>query len=168
MTDSKLKFRPLEGKDWEQVVEIYRQGIETGDATFELNVPNWVDWNNGHLKTCRIVVELEGVLVAWAALSPVSKREVYKGVAEVSVYVSDGFSGQQIGTKLLTKLIAESEENGIWTLQASIFPENKGSLKIHKKLGFREVGYRERIAKMKGIWRNTIYLERRSTEVGMG
>ncbi|WP_369692134.1 GNAT family N-acetyltransferase [Formosa haliotis] len=129
-----MNLRILEKKDWDQVSEIYRQGIETKNATFQLDIPNWVDWDNGHLQTCRFVAELDNVIVGWFALSPVSSRCVYGGVAEVSVYVANDFSGQQIGTKLLEKLIAESEKNGIWTLQAGIFPENKGSLRIHKNL----------------------------------
>lgn len=162
-----MDFRKLEKKDWNQVSEIYKQGIETKNATFQLEIPNWIDWDNAHLQSCRIVAEINNTIVGWFALSPVSSRCVYGGVAEVSVYVANDFSGQQIGTKLLEKLILESEKNGIWTLQSGIFPENIGSLKIHKKLGFREVGYRERIGKMEGVWRNTILLERRSNKIGM-
>ncbi|MFT5916662.1 MAG: L-amino acid N-acyltransferase YncA [Bacteroidia bacterium] len=114
-----------------------------------------------------MVAEIDTIIVGWFALSPVSSRCVYGGVAEVSVYVANDFSGQQIGTKLLEKLIEESEKNGIWTLQAGIFPENKGSLKIHTKLGFREIGYREKIGKMDGVWRDTILLERRSNKIGI-
>ncbi len=160
-------LRKLEKKDWEQVAKIYKQGIQTKNATFQLDVPNWIDWDNGHLQSCRVVAEIESIIVGWFALSPVSSRCVYGGVAEVSVYVANDFSGQQIGTKLLEKLIIESEKNGIWTLQAGIFPENKSSLRVHKKLGFREVGYRERIGKMEGIWRNIILLERRSNKIGI-
>ncbi|MFT6962774.1 MAG: phosphinothricin acetyltransferase [Flammeovirgaceae bacterium] len=162
-----MNFRKLEKEDWEQVSEIYRQGIETKNATFQLDIPNWIDWDNGHLQTCRMVAEIDTIIVGWFALSPVSSRCVYGGVAEVSVYVANDFSGQQIGTKLLEKLIEESEKNGIWTLQAGIFPENKGSLKIHTKLGFREIGYREKIGKMDGVWRDTILLERRSNKIGI-
>jgi len=162
-----MKFRKLEEKDWGQVSEIYRQGIETRNATFELSVPSWIDWDCGHLKICRMVAALNGQIVGWFALTPVSSRSVYGGVAEVSIYISLDFTGQQIGTKLLDLLIKESEKNGIWTLQASIFPENKGSLRIHKKHGFREVGYREKIGKMEGVWRDTIILERRSNTVGI-
>jgi L-amino acid N-acyltransferase YncA len=162
-----MNFRKLEKEDWEQVSEIYRQGIETKNVTFQLDIPNWIDWDNGHLQTCRMVAEIDTIIVGWFALSPVSSRCVYGGVAEVSVYVANDFSGQQIGTKLLEKLIEESEKNGIWTLQAGIFPENKGSLKIHTKLGFREIGYREKIGKMDGVWRDTILLERRSNKIGI-
>ncbi len=110
---NKLEFRKLIEKDWEQVSEIYRQGIGTGNSTFQLDIPNWTDWNNEHLNTCRIVAELENRIIGWAALSPVSSRCVYGGVAEVSVYVLNEFSGQKIGTKLLDKLIKQSEKNGI-------------------------------------------------------
>ena len=163
----KLRFRELKETDWEEVSKIYQEGLDTGNATFETNVANWNDWNNGHIKSCRIVALIENQIVAWAALSPVSSRCVYGGVAEVSVYVSKRFMGQKIGSNLLNKLIVESENHGIWTLQAGIFPENIGSIIIHEKLGFREIGYREKIGKMNGTWRNTILLERRSAKVGV-
>jgi phosphinothricin acetyltransferase len=162
-----LEFRDLAENDWKQVSEIYRQGLATGNATFETNVPHWNEWSDGHFKNCRIIAQINGTIVGWAALSPVSSRCVYGGVAEVSIYVLPKFSGLKIGTKLLDRLIVESENNGIWTLQAGIFPENKGSLTIHKKLGFRKVGYREKIGKMNGIWRDTILLERRSDKIGI-
>ncbi|UXP33023.1 GNAT family N-acetyltransferase [Reichenbachiella agarivorans] len=165
--NGELIFRNLKEADWTQVSEIYQEGLNTGNASFEMSAPNWNDWDNGHLKDCRIVAEIDNKIVGWSALSPVSSRCVYGGVAEVSVYVSSIFSGQKIGTKLLEKLIDESENNGIWTLQSGIFPENKGSVIIHKKLGFREVGYREKIGKMNGIWRDTILLERRSNKTGL-
>lgn len=161
-----LKFRSLTITDWEQVAQIYQQGIQTGNATFEREVPNWNEWNKSHMPHCRIVAELNSTITGWAALSAVSNRCVYGGVAEVSVYIHPKFFGQKIGTQLLEKLILESEKQGIWTLQAGIFPENIASIKIHKKLGFREIGFRERIGKMNGVWRNTILLERRSNIVG--
>jgi L-amino acid N-acyltransferase YncA len=151
--------------DWLQVAEIYREGIETGNATFQQDVPSWEEWDKSHIRTCRIVAEKEGVIAGWAALLPVSARPVYKGVAEVSVYVSEKYKGQKTGTQLLEALISNSEGNGFWTLQSSIFRENIASLKIHKNLGFREVGYRERIGKMNGVWRDTILLERRSSYI---
>lgn len=160
-----MKLRALEEKDWQAVSMIYQQGIDTGNATFEQDVPTWQDWNNSHLQMCRIVAEIDNQVVGWVALSPVSSRCVYGGVAEVSVYVSSDFGGQKIGTQLLTHLIEQSEQNGIWTLQAGIFPENIASLKLHFKVGFREVGFREKIGKMNGIWRNTLLLEKRSTIV---
>ncbi len=161
-----LKFRNLLPSDWEQVAEIYSKGIKTGNATFELTVPSWENWNKSHLDTCRIVAETKNIITGWAALTPVSSRCVYGGVAEVSVYVHPQFFGQKIGSQLLEVLITESEKNDIWTLQASIFPENKASIRIHEKHGFRKIGYRERIGNMNGKWRDTVILERRSSIVG--
>jgi L-amino acid N-acyltransferase YncA len=162
-----IAFRPMLEAAWISVAAIYRQGIETGNATFQREIPSWEEWNTGHIKTCRIVACVEDEVIGWAALSPVSGRCVYAGVAEVSVYVANQFKGQKIGTKLLENLISESEKQGLWTLQAGIFPENKASLKIHENLGFRNVGFREKIGKMNGIWRDTILLERRSKTVGV-
>ena len=141
----------MKAADWTNVAEIYRQGIETGNATFQQEIPTWDDWNNGHIKSCRIVAEIDNEIVGWAALTAVSGRCVYAGVAEVSVYISNKYRGQKIGTKLLDKLIAESENEKHWTLQAGIFPENIASLKIHEELGFRKIGHREKIGKMNGI-----------------
>jgi len=154
-------------KDWPSVAEIYKQGIETGNATFEREIPTWEKWNTEHLPNYRIVATIDDSVVAWAALTPVSGRCVYAGVAEVSVYVSNKYQGLKIGTKILDRLISESEDGGIWTLQAGIFPENKASIKIHENLGFRIVGFREKIGKMDGIWRDTILLERRSKGIGL-
>jgi len=162
-----MEFRFFTEKDWENISKIYKEGIETKNATFQLEIPNWKEWNNSHLSHSRIVMILNAEIVGWAALSPVSSRCVYGGVAEVSVYVSNSHFGQKIGTKLLEKLILESEKNGIWTLQAGIFPENKAILKIHNNLGFRKVGYREKIGKMNGKWRDTILIERRSKKIGI-
>ena len=148
--------------DWTTVADIYKQGIETQHATFQQEIPTWEEWDKGHLKTCRIVAVTDQEIAGWAALSPVSERRVYAGVAEVSIYVSGKFRGQKIGTKLLEHLITESETHHIWTLQAGIFPENIASLKMHEGLGFRQVGHREKIGKMNGRWRDTILLERRS------
>lgn len=167
MSASKIQFRKLEEKDWEPVAEIYLQGILTGNATFQQEVPSWEEWDKAHLKTCRLVAELHHKIVAWAALTSVSDRCVYGGVAEVSVYVSSDFSGKNIGTLLLDQLIKESEKNGVWTLQAGVFPENKASCRIHEKLGFRQVGYREKIGKLKGVWRDVLLFERRSKIVGI-
>lgn len=163
----KIIFRPMKAADWTNVAEIYRQGIETGNATFQQEIPTWDDWNNGHIKSCRIVAEIDNEIVGWAALTAVSGRCVYAGVAEVSVYISNKYRGQKIGTKLLDKLIAESENEKHWTLQAGIFPENIASLKIHEELGFRKIGHREKIGKMNGIWRDTVLLERRSKVIGI-
>lgn len=154
-------------EDWESVADIYKQGIDTGNATFQQDIPAWSEWDKAHLPFCRIVAVWENEIAGWAALTPVSGRCVYAGVAEVSVYVSNKYRGQKIGARLLDKLIAESERENLWTLQAGIFPENKPSIKIHENLGFRQVGYREKIGKMNGVWRDTVLLERRSRTVGV-
>ena len=161
-------FRPMTAKKKKNVSEIYRQGIETGNATFQQEIPTYTDWDNGHLKNCRIVAIKDNEVAGWAALTPVSGRCVYAGVAEVSVYVADKNRGHKIGHKLLEKLIIESENEKLWTLQAGIFPENIASLKIHEALGFRKIGHRERIGQMNGIWRDIILLERRSKLIGIG
>ncbi len=158
--------------DWERVCAIYLEGISTGHATFDPNTPDWESWNANHLPQCRLVARLDGEILGWAALSPVSGRCVYSGVAEVSVYVARKAQGQGIGSALLSGLITESEKTGIWTLQAGVFPENSASLTLHKRHGFREVGARERLGKMTfgelaGTWRDVILLERRSDLVGI-
>ena len=152
--------------DWGAVREIYREGIATGNATFEKTDPDWEKWDAGHLRCCRLVPRADGRVLGWAALSPVSARAVYAGVAEVSVYVAGWAHGRGVGSALLRALIQASEENGIWTLQASIFPENEPSIAIHRKCGFRVVGTRERIGLMDGRWRDTLLMERRSAIVG--
>ena len=149
--------------DSQKVLEIYRMGLETKNATFETVVPSWQEWDSKHLRHSRFVFEEDSKIAGWAALSPFSSREVYKGVAEVSIYVASGFRGKKIGSALMEKIITSSEQNGIWTLVSSVFPENEATLKLHAKFGFREIGRRERIAKLDGIWRDTILLERRST-----
>ncbi len=162
-----MKFRELKKEDWAEVTLIYKQGLETENASFQSEVSNWSNWNDEHIATCRIVAELNDKIIGWSALSPVSDRCIYGGVAEVSVYVASNNAGQKIGTELLNNLITESEENGIWTLQAGIFPENKASLRIHEKLNFRKVGYREKIGKLNGVWRDIVLLERRSKKMGI-
>lgn len=152
--------------DWPAVARIYREGIETGDATFETEVPGWDDWDRGHLDTCRLVVEIDGDVVAWAALSPVSPRHVYRGVAEPSIYVGAEARGRGVGKALLASLIEASEEAGIWTLQTGVFPENEGSVALHESQGFRVVGTRERVGEHHGRWRDVLLLERRSGRVG--
>ncbi|MFQ6026161.1 MAG: GNAT family N-acetyltransferase [Dehalococcoidia bacterium] len=151
---------------WPVVQAIYAEGIATGNATFETEAPDWAAWNANHLQECRLVATRDQEVVGWAALSPVSRRPVYAGVAEVSVYVSARSQGQGVGKTLLNALVEASEAAGIWTLQASIFPENRASISIHKSCGFREVGLRERIARQYGIWRDTVILERRSSVTG--
>lgn len=159
---------PLLAVHYPVIQEIYEQGIATGNATFETKAPRWEDWDKAHLVKARLVATNEaGQVVGWAALTPVSGRCVYAGVAEVSVYVHREARGSGIGKKLLEALIRESEKENIWTLQAGIFPENTTSLKIHEQCGFRKVGYRERIGKMNNIWRDTVLLERRSPTVGV-
>lgn len=160
-----MNIRNLAASDWPAVKAIYEQGIATGNATFQTEAPTWEAWDKAHLQVCRFVLETDHVIAGWAALSPVSSRSVYAGVAEVSVYVSTDHFQKGIGTALLKKLIAASETAGLWTLQAGIFPENKASVHLHKKAGFREVGYREQIGKMKDTWRDTLLLERRSQQV---
>jgi phosphinothricin acetyltransferase len=158
----------MQERDWPQVREIYTQGIQTGNATFEQEAPGWDKWAAGHLADCRIVARGEdGALLGWAALSPVSSRCVYAGVAEVSVYVGAAHRGRGVGAALLAALIADSEQAGIWTLQAGVFPENAASLALHQAAGFRIVGRRERIGQMAGRWRDVLLLERRSQIVGV-
>jgi phosphinothricin acetyltransferase len=152
--------------DWPQVRQIYLDGIATGHATFETNAPGWEKWNGSHPPYARLVARADGDVKGWAALSLVSDRCVYAGVAETSVYVAGDSRGQGVGRALLQALIQAAESNGIWTLQAGIFPENSGSVELHKALGFREVGRRERIGKLNGVWRDTLLLERRSDIVG--
>ncbi len=152
--------------DWPAVEVIYREGIATGNATFETASPGWEKWNTNHHQHSRLVVRTEPNIVAWAALSRVSTRPVYAGVAEVSIYVAASARGKGIGKTLLQALIGQSEQNDIWTLQAGIFPENTGSIALHKTCGFREVGLRERIGRLGGQWRNAFLLERRSAIVG--
>lgn len=161
-----VQIRPLTGEHWEFVSSIYLAGIATGQATFETGAPTWEQWNKAHLPAPRLVAIANEAIVGWAALSSVSIRSVYAGVADVSAYVASGWHGRRIGSLLLETLVQESEQNGIWTLQASVFPENAPSILLHKSCGFREVGTRERIGKLSGVWRDTVLLERRSKLVG--
>lgn len=160
-------IREMVADDWRSVEEIYKQGIETGNATFQHDTPTWAEWDKGHLQICRFVAVLDNEIIGWAALSPVSSRCVYGGVAEVSIYISNKARGQKIGTSLLDYLIEESEKNNFWTLQSGIFPENRASIRLHESLGFRMIGYREKIGCMNGVWRDTVLMERRSTKVGI-
>lgn len=163
-----MKIISLGAGHWPAVKAIYEEGIATGHATFASEAPAWADWDRGHLAHSRLVVlDDEGVVAGFAALSPVSGRAVYAGVAEVSVYVRASSRGRRMGLRLLGALVEESERNGIWTLQASIFPENVPSLRIHEHCGFRQVGMRERIGAMDGVWRDTVLMERRSGVVGL-
>ena len=159
-------IREMITRDGSRVLEIYQMGLDTKNATFETVVPKWNDWDLNHLKHSRFVYLDGDKILGWIALSPVSTRKVYEGVAEVSIYVDTHFSGKGIGSKLMKKMIESSEKNGIWTLYSSIFPENMATLKLHDKFGFRVIGTRERIAMLDGIWRDTILLERRSNVTG--
>ncbi|UCD79512.1 MAG: N-acetyltransferase [Desulfobacterales bacterium] len=161
-----LMIRNMADGDLQAVLDIYKMGIETGNATFETALPAAEKWDQSHHKFCRFVCVENGAVVGWAALSPVSQRPCYSGVAELSIYVSIDHVGQGIGHDLLAHLIPESETNGIWTIHSSIFPENKASHRLLLKFGFREVGRREKIARLSGRWRTTLILERRSKVVG--
>jgi L-amino acid N-acyltransferase YncA len=156
------ELRPLEPDHWRAVAEIYWDGMRDGLATFETEVPSWEAWDDVHLHHHRLVAEILGEVVGFAALAPVSNRRSYAGVAENSVYVANGARGLGIGRRLLEELIEGAEAAGIWTIQTAIFPENKASLALHERCGFRVVGVRERIAKRDGIWRDTVFMERRS------
>jgi phosphinothricin acetyltransferase len=153
--------------DLKQVLGIYAEGIAGGNATFETSAPGEEAWDKIHLTNCRLVARSGEEIIGWAALSPVSGRCTYSGVAEVSVYVATGATGKGVGKALLSELVKESEKAGIWTLDAGIFPENKASISIHKSCGFREVGCREKLGSANGIWRDVILFERRSRNVGV-
>lgn len=153
--------------DWERVRAIYLEGIATGHATFEADAPTWEKWDAGHLRRARLVARGGGEVLGWAALSPVSNRRAYAGVAEVSVYVGAGGRGRGVGRALLEALIGESEMIGVWTLQAGVFPENVASVRLHLRCGFRQIGRRERIGRLNGVWRDTLLFERRSKVVGV-
>jgi L-amino acid N-acyltransferase YncA len=152
--------------DWGRVRAIYLEGIATGDATFETDAPSFEAWDASHLRACRLVARVGGEVAGWAALSPVSSRCVYGGVAEVSVYVGEKHRGRGVGRALLSELVVESERSGLWTLQAGVLAENAASIAVHERCGFRVVGRRERLGKLKGAWRDVVLLERRSRVVG--
>ena len=162
-----MKIQALLEKHYPQVMRIHSEGIATGQATFEKSPPDWNYWNQNHLSLCRFVAIEKNKIIGWAALTPISGRCVYAGVAEVSVYVSAAKRGKGIGKLLLQSLINESEKNNIWTLQAGIFAENSVSIKIHEQTGFRKVGVREKLGKMNEIWRDVFLLERRSKLAGI-
>ncbi len=162
-----LAIEAMAAADWPAVRAIYQAGIETNLATFETTAPvDWEDWSAGKRADCRLVARANGRVIGWAALSPASKRPVYAGVAEVSVYVDPAARGQGVGDALLGALVSASEAAGIWTLTASIFPENTPSIRLHEKHGFRILGRRERIGRHHGIWRDTVLMERRSQTAG--
>ena len=157
-----MTIEKLTENHWEEVAVIYQNGIDTKNATFRTEVPTWKDWDDNHHLHSRFVLLENETVLGWCAIAPVSKRESYKGVAEVSVYVSLGSLGKGYGNKLMQVLINSSEENGIWTLYSSLFPENIGSVKLHLTNGFKLIGVREKIAQQDGIWRDTVLYERRS------
>jgi L-amino acid N-acyltransferase YncA len=166
-TGMEFTVEAMKDEDWAAVGSIYLQGIATANATFETKAPEWERWNKSHMDICRLVARSEERVAGWAALSAVSDRKVYSGVCEISIYVKDSSRGKGMGKALLAALIRESECNGIWTLQAMVFPENAASVALLKNFGFRQVGYRERIGRMKGIWRNVVLWERRSQLAGI-
>ena len=161
-----MEIKLITKDNFPDVVEIYKQGLATHIATFQNDLPQWEEWDKGHLAFCRISIYENNKMLGWTALTPVSNRCVYTGVAEVSVYVSQEERGKGIGKILLDELIAQSEANGIWTLQSGIFSENLGSIRLHEKCGFRMVGYREKIGKKNGIWKDNVLMERRSKNIG--
>jgi L-amino acid N-acyltransferase YncA len=161
-----VELRDLRIEDWPEVAQIFEEGIRTGVATFETEVPSWEDWDSAHLPEHRFVAERSGRVVGWIALAPVSSRCCYSGVAEVSAYVGEEARGEGFGRQLLARLIESSERRGIWTLETGVFPENEPSLALLQRFGFRIVGTRERIGLMHGMWRDVVFLERRSEVVG--
>jgi phosphinothricin acetyltransferase len=160
-------LRPMTPADYPAVADIYREGIATGNATFNTEPPTWEAWDKGHLAACRLVAVEGDRILGWTALSPVSDRCVYGGVAELQVYVSASARGKGAGLALLHGLIAAADAHGIWTLQAGVFPENTASVSLHERAGFRLVGRRERLGQMHGVWRDVLLLERRSAKVGV-
>lgn len=163
-----IEVIPMLSAHAEAVLKIYQEGLQTGQATFNTDVPTWEEWSKGHHAHSRLVAVERGKVLGWVALSPVSARSCYRGVAEFSIYIGSGSRGKGVGSLLLEALITESELNGIWTLHASTFPENTASVNLQKKHGFREIGYREKIAELHGVWRDTVLLERRSRKVSNG
>lgn len=162
---SELEIVDLRPEHWPEVARIYREGMETGNATFETKVPAWPAWDAAHLPAHRFVALHEGHLAGWVALSGVSDRCVYGGVVEVSVYVDEGSRGQGIGGTLLRAVVRSTEDAGIWTVQCGIFPENEASIRAHERAGFRLVGRRERLGRHNGVWRDVLLFERRSGKV---
>lgn len=162
MSTGNIVLVSMQGSDWPEVERIYLEGMATKNATFETQSPGWEAWNKAHRTDCRIVAKAGNNIVGWAALSNVSSRCVYAGVAEVSIYIDSKYRGKGVGDKLMAQLVKESEQNGLWTLQAGIFPENKSSIALHLKHGFRILGVREKVGKMDDHWRDVTLLERRS------
>lgn len=163
-----ISIRPMIEADWPAVAKIYGQGIATGKATFQSEIPAYSDWNSSHITECRFVAESSGSIAGWAALSKTSSRCVYGGVAEVSIYIAESCRKKGVGETLFNYLISESEKAGYWTLQSGIMENNEASIRLHEKCGFRKIGFRERIARdVTGKWRNTVLMERRSKVTGI-
>jgi L-amino acid N-acyltransferase YncA len=164
--DAVVTVEVLLPEHWEAVRRIYEEGITTGDATFETAAPQWAEWDARHLESHRLVAVRDGEVVGWTALSPVSERCVYSGVAEESVYIAASARGQGVGRRLLLAILEGAEQDGIWTVQTGIFPENAASIALHLRCGFRIVGVRERLGQHHDIWRDVVLLERRSAVAG--
>ena len=162
----RVTIGPMQAEDWPTVRAIYLEGIATGLATFETEAPSWEQWDADHLTVCCLVARVGERVAGWAAVSPTSKRKVYAGVVEESIYMAAAFRGRGIGKALLTALAAESERQGIWSLQAGIIRENAASISLHRACGFREIGYQERKGCLNGVWRDVALMERRSRSVG--
>ena len=160
-----VTIEALRVEHWPGVARVYAEGIATGNASFETEVPSWEAWDSSHLAEHRLVALRDGEVVGWAAVSPVSDRCVYGGVVEKSVYVAEAARGQGLGQRLLEELIASTEAGGVWTIQTGIFPENEGSIRLHERVGFEVVGRRKRLGKLHGVWRDVLLLERRSGAV---
>ncbi|MEM9077586.1 MAG: N-acetyltransferase family protein [Bacteroidota bacterium] len=160
-------IRNMQKPDWEDVARIYEEGIVTGFATFEQQVPTYESWDEAHIASCRLIAEENGQILGWAALSSVSSRCVYGGVGEVSIYIEAESRGKGVGEALLNELVSKSEEAGFWTIQSGIFPENRGSIALHEKVGFRFIGKRERVAKIHGVWKDNLLFEKRSNTIGI-
>jgi len=161
-----IELIPLHPERGAAVLEIYREGLQTGKASFNTEVPSWDSWDKNHHQHSRIVAIENGAVIGWVAISPVSSRACYNGVAEFSIYIAGAHRGKGVGNGLMQRMIEESEANGIWTLYSSTFEINTASIELQKKYGFRVIGYRERIAQLNGVWHNTIVLERRSKKTG--
>ncbi|MEL6250644.1 MAG: N-acetyltransferase family protein [Bacteroidota bacterium] len=162
-----IRIREMISGDWPAVKAIYQKGLDLGYASFETTAPGWEQWDASHLADFRYVAVSSEDILGWVALSRVSAREVYRGVAEVSIYIDPAQSGRGLGKLLMAKVIEESETQGFWTLQSGIFPQNTASIHLHEKMGFRKIGYREKVAKRDGIWQDNVLMERRSKKVGL-
>jgi L-amino acid N-acyltransferase YncA len=165
LDSSTITIQQLDPEQWPGVARVYEEGIATGHATFETEVPTWEAWDSSHLPDHRLVALRDGDVIGWAAVSPVSDRCVYGGVVENSVYVAEAARGHGVGQRLLEQLIASTEASGIWTIQTGIFPENEGSVRLHERVGFEVIGRRKRLGKLHGVWRDVLLLERRSETV---